>query len=73
MKLRPGYDESIIENHNKKCLEKIRKVSERFNIDIEKFSPEDVKGIKHTIGLFEPDGDYVQFKTLRFKKIRIHN
>ena len=68
LKLRAGFDKSVIDNYNKECIEKIKIVSERFNINIEKFSPTDVKGIKHTIGLFDNDGDYLKFKTLGAKK-----
>lgn len=51
-----------------KVLEKIKKVSNDLKIPIEKFSPVDKDGKEHTIGLFDLDGTYKEFKTLGAKK-----
>lgn len=68
IKLLEGFDKSKIDNYNKKVLEKIKKVSEDLEIDIEKFSPKDKKGKKHIIGLFDFDGFYESFITQGAKK-----
>lgn len=52
MKLKKGYDRSIIENYNKSVEAKIKKASNDLKIPIEKFAPKDIKGISHMLGLF---------------------
>lgn len=68
LKLLEGYDQSVIDNYNKEVLSKIDEVCNHFGIEKEKFSPLDIKGISHTMGLFENDGNYEEFKTLGSKK-----
>lgn len=53
IKLRKGYDKKVIDDYNKSVVKKIKYVSNRLGIPIEKFAPEDSKGIKHMLGLFE--------------------
>ena len=53
MKLKQGYDKSVIDNYNKFVENKINRVSKLLNIDIERYAPEDSKGKKHMLGLFE--------------------
>lgn len=68
LKLESGFDKNIIDEYNMKVLEKIKKVSNDLEIPIEKFSPVDKDGNEHTIGLFDLDGEYKEFKTLGAKK-----
>lgn len=71
IKLADGFDESIIENYNKQVKEKLENISKRLKINFEKYSPEDIKGKKHLIGLFEDetkDGSYQEFITQGAKK-----
>lgn len=68
LKLEAGFDQNVIDEYNMKVLEKIKKVSNDLKIPIEKFSPVDKDGNEHTIGLFDLDGEYKQFKTLGAKK-----
>lgn len=53
IKLRKGYDKKVIDDYNKLVVKRIKHVSKFLNIPIEKFAPEDSKGIKHMLGLFE--------------------
>ena len=45
LKLRDGFDIEVINNYNKSVIEKIKKVSNELEIDINKFCPTDSKGI----------------------------
>lgn len=55
LKLKEGFDKNIIDEYNKNVINKLKKVSNDLNIPFEKFSPKDIKGESHTIGLFEFD------------------
>lgn len=68
IKLVDGYDINVIYNYNKSVDDKISKVANFYDIDINRFSPIDCDGIKHKIGLFDKDGEYLYFKTLGAKK-----
>ena len=68
MKLKEGFDLEAIEKYNKKVLEKIEIASKELEIPIKKFAPEDSKGKKHIIGLFDFDGFYEEFITQGAKK-----
>ena len=68
LKLKKGFDINIIRNYNENVKEKIKKVSEELEIDIDKFSPKDSDGIEHTLGLFEHDASYDKFITQGAKK-----
>ena len=72
LKLRDGFDIEVINNYNKSVTEKIKKVSNELEIDINKFCPTDSKGIKHELGVFDHDGFYKEFITQRCKKICIY-
>lgn len=73
IKVAPGYDKKIIENYNKRVIDKLKKVSKDLGISFNKFSPTDIKGNNHTLGLFEKEYTsktekeytYKEFKTLR--------
>ena len=71
MKLRKGYDKKVIEDYNNFVENKIKKTSDILDIPISKFSPKDKKGIKHTLGLFEQDGHYLEFITQGAKKYAV--
>jgi hypothetical protein len=52
-KLVQGYDYNIFEKYNKSVEDKIIKVSKILNIPIDRYAPEDSKGEKHMLGIFE--------------------
>lgn len=68
IKLAEGYDINVIHNYNKSVDDKISRVANFYNIDINRFAPLDCKGTAHKIGLFDSDGEYLYFKTLGAKK-----
>ena len=76
VKLASGYDEKIIENNNNSVIEKLKKVSNETGVDFKRFSPKDVKGNEHLLGVFEKEytskdekeHTYKEFKTLGAKK-----
>ena len=68
LKLFGNFDKTIIEKYNNSVIEKIKNVSKELEIDINKFMPEDSKGIKHILGVFEEDGKYDEFITQGAKK-----
>ena len=72
LKLRDGFDIEVINNYNKSVIEKIKKVSNELEIDINKFCPTDSKGIKHELGVFDHDAFYKEFITQKKKKICIY-
>ena len=77
LKLLAGYDKKIIEDYNKTVVNRIEYTARKLNIPLEKFSPKDKKGIKHTIGLFELEKEeyqqysYKQFITQGAKKYAV--
>lgn len=68
IKLLDGYDKSVIETYNKKVINKIKVVSDFLGIDMNKYMPNDKKGIKHVLGVFDNDGHYDEFVTQGAKK-----
>ena len=65
LKLLEGYDKNIILEYNEKVKERIKYVSKILNIPIEKYSPKDIKGNEHLIGVFECEtkkGDKFTYK-----------
>lgn len=68
LKLYGDYDINILKEYNKSVKERIKKVSEELEIDISKFSPKDIYGEEHTLGIFELDGQYEEFITQGAKK-----
>ena len=55
IKLLKGYDKGVIDEYNKNVIERIKNVSKILNIPINNFSPCDIYGNKHTIGLFDSE------------------
>lgn len=68
IKLLPNYNKEIINHYNNYVEKRIEYVSKILEIPIEKFSPLDKNGIKHTLGLFDDDGHYLEFITQGAKK-----
>ena len=73
LKLLPGYDKKVLEDYNNFVENKIKYVSKVLEIDIDKFSPSDTFGNKHTLGVFEHEGHeefttYEEFITQGAKK-----
>ena len=71
IKLKNGYNKKIIEEYNISVLEKLEKVSNILEINIEDFMPKDNDGIKRIIGLFDFDGHYEEFITQGAKKYAV--
>lgn len=55
IKLKQGYDINIINKYNESIFKKIDYVSKALKIPIEKFSPEDIYGNFHMLGIFESE------------------
>ena len=53
IKLAEGYDKNVINNYNNEVEERIKYVSKILDIPIEKYSPKDIKGDSHLLGVFE--------------------
>lgn len=71
IKLVPGYDKSVFEKYNKEVKEKIEFVAGALEIDVEKYQPADIYGVKHMLGVFEDDGKYDEFITQGAKKYAV--
>lgn len=67
-KLLEGTDTAPIEEYNKEVYNKIKKVCAARDLDESDFSPVDIKGKAHTLGLFEYECTYERFKTMGSKK-----
>ena len=70
IKLTEGYDKKVIENYNKKVIKKLKDVSENLEIPFSKFAPEDIKGNKHCLGLFEKEETSKVNKEFTYKEFR---
>lgn len=68
MKLIKGYDKSVIENYNNQVLNKLEYTANKLNIDINRFSPVDIKNIKRPLGVFTFEYKYQEFITQGAKK-----
>lgn len=53
LKLKKGYDRSVIDKYNESVIKRIKRVSEELDIPIEKFAPKDKDGKTHMLGLFD--------------------
>jgi hypothetical protein len=53
IKLVQGYDKSIFEKYNQSVEEKIKRVCEERGLEFERYSPSDIKGNPHLLGVFE--------------------
>ena len=68
LKLKKGYDRSVIDKYNESVIKRIKRVSEELEIPIEKFAPKDKDGETHMLGLFDFEGTYTEFITQGAKK-----
>lgn len=68
MKLLQGYDRSIIDNYNTKVYDLIKRSSAHYGIPVNRYQPEDIKCIKHPLGVFDNDDSYDSFVTYGAKK-----
>ena len=48
-----GYDAKVFDEYNRAVIKKIQKVSSALNIPFDNYAPEDSKGVKHLLGIFE--------------------
>lgn len=53
LKCARGYDRKVFDEYNQSVIKKIKKVSSTLNIPFENYAPEDSKGVKHLLGIFE--------------------
>ena len=53
LKCARGYDAKVFDEYNQSVIKKIKKVSSALNIPFENYAPEDSKGVKHLLGIFE--------------------
>ena len=70
IKLVSGYDKKVIDNYNDNVIKKLKDVSKSMSIPFSKFAPEDIKGRKHCLGLFEKETTskvYTEFTYKEFK------
>ena len=73
-KLKDGYNKEIFTSYNESVKKRIETVSKLLNINVNKFSPKDIKGNSHMMGIFELEtkGDnkytYDEFITQGAKK-----
>ena len=67
-KLVEDYDKNVFVKYNESVIEKLHNVSDTLKIDFNRFSPTDIKGISHTLGLFEFEGQCDRFITQGAKK-----
>ena len=66
LKVYEGYDKNVILDYNEKVKERIRYVSKVLDIPIEKYSPKDIKGEEHLLGVFECETKYGDFTYSKF-------
>lgn len=71
IKVKAGYDKTVIDNYNEFVKSKINHVSELLEIPYERFAPKDIKGKERMLGLFDDDGHYDEFITQGAKKYAI--
>ena len=77
LKIAEGYDKNVIIDYNNKVEERVKYVSKVLDIPIEKYSPKDIKGDSHLLGVFECEtkkGDkytYEEFITQGAKKYAV--
>ena len=71
LKLKAGYNKKIFEDYNKSVEEKIRFVSKILKIPFDKFAPEDIYGVRHLLGVFEFEENYLEFITQGAKKYAV--
>lgn len=68
IKLKDGYDLKVIEEYNESVIERINKTCKLLDIDISRYSPKDIYGKEHILGVFDKDAEYEEFITQGAKK-----
>lgn len=68
IKVKNGYNKSIIDDYNVYVNKRIDYVSKTLDIDKKRYAPLDVKGISHMLGVFDKDAHYEKFITQGAKK-----
>ena len=64
-----GEFDYIFEEYNKGVFDKYKTMCKKFSqLNLSDFAPKDRNGIKHPIGIFDYEGEYIEFKTLGAKK-----
>lgn len=71
IKLRKGYDKKVIEDYNNFVKKKIKFVSQKLDIPLDKFAPTDSNGKVRMLGLFDDDGHYDKFINQGAKKYAV--
>lgn len=77
IKLLKGYDKNILEHYNETVKNRIKYVSGKLGIPLDRFAPKDKKGKEHMLGLFElekedyQDYSYKEFITQGAKKYAV--
>jgi len=71
LKLKEGYDKNVFIKYNKSVEERIKFVSKILHIPFEKYSPTDIKGVPHLLGVFEYEENYSEFITQGAKKYAV--
>ena len=72
-----GYDKKVFDDYNKTVEDRIRRVAKEMDIPLDKYQPEDSKGVKHLLGVFECETDdnrlytYDKFITQGAKKYAV--
>lgn len=61
-------DNKAFESKNKEILDGIKDMCEYYNIDFNRFSPKDIDGIAHPLGVWDYEGKAEYFKTLGAKR-----
>lgn len=59
--------QAVIDKYNEEIDKRIKLVSDHYDIPIEYFKPQTIKGVTKTLGYFEYEGTYQIFKALRAK------
>ena len=55
IKLYDGYDKKIFTEYNESVIKKLEVVANTLKIDINRYMPKDIHGIRHVIGVFESE------------------
>ena len=72
-----GYDKKVFDDYNKTVEDRIKRVAKEMDIPLDKYQPEDSKGVKHLLGVFECETDnnrlytYDKFITQGAKKYAV--
>lgn len=64
---------NYINSYNQEIVKKLETCLMHYNIDKSEISPLDIKGNKHTLGLWDFEGVYKNFKTLGAKRYIVEN